>query len=1134
MVAEVHGALQLEINQYAVEVSQLDLVNRGRVARLDLTLGGYDATLTAGASLDWGQEPMQIRDGTLRAKISSLGKLPLDVPGAGSLELYETSFEGPVDAFAAEGMLKGRGLRFDQTRAQGLTSSFDFKNLPGSLAGRFVLNAQGVRQGVDAIGPVHGELSSDEAGRIFELDLQAGRTGLLWAKLKARAEVSERKTEVQLRQLDLRHKTLRAQLLSKPLHARITLWDQGEFSVEKLRLALSGGTIAIDGSLDEEVKARVNTLRVTPLLSLFPSLELPVQGAFSGTVTASRSDQGLAARAKLVSPALRLTPESPALHTELSGSIKGSTWSAGVSLQSESQGSLALQASIRPPAGAWTKAAGRLLRSARLEFEHTDLKLLRPLHKDLASLGGELHGEVKVGAGVGRIDGKLVATDLVHRAWSSKRGGEIEIHATRKAADLGIKISDSKIGGAEAQLRLFPPGPLHSPWRWPQSALAESLGDSTLTFGGLDLIALLDEFQGEATLPIEKGIVSGSLRLRDRGKTLELELDAKELQLTDRPALSAHIESTFMPDRSEASWDLEIDSQNRIRGGAKFGAGLSLLRYLGNPDGMLERIRRASLRGSATLESDSPALLARMAGATSDVVVTGQITAGATINGSIDEPHGSLQVNVSEAKVDGVPLQRVSFTGEHRSQGSDVDLRIYQSRDRYLSVEASFDLEAEELRSAAIEARGIDLRLFRALDKSGEGILASVAGVANGKLDLRGDWRQPVPSGKLQIRDGEVSLGGSLMPIVGLSLDFEAKDQRLTLEGKGKSGSGRLEVSAQAKVKGRGIEDLAVRLRSTKLPVVVASLVCSVDLETNSQVSWKPGLVDIRTKIDRALVRIPIRGFSAETRSLHAIDGMSDLIYLSDEEKTEPIELDEEGTKVRIHVRAKESVRVQTRELLAVVDVDLTTTVDSGIPFIKGNAHVVKGRLDLFDRRYNFEKASAEFHGRAPVNPSFRLQLRHEFDQLALTILGEGTLEDPKISFLADPPDYDQATLLAIVLGQAPSQTEDNQGLRDNALGALSSYAAGRLKEVLGDVLPFSPDEMRVEKTENDGQLYITGKWINDNWYVVYHHRTIAEELENTNEVESRYKLNKNWTVEGVVGDEEAGLDIIWSKRWGK
>jgi hypothetical protein len=161
--------------------------------------------------------------------------------------------------------------------------------------------------------------------------------------------------------------------------------------------------------------------------------------------------------------------------------------------------------------------------------------------------------------------------------------------------------------------------------------------------------------------------------------------------------------------------------------------------------------------------------------------------------------------------------------------------------------------------------------------------------------------------------------------------------------------------------------------------------------------------------------------------------------------------------------------------------------------------------------------------------------LSHDFDQLSLSILAQGSMDKPSLSFVADPSNYDQATLLAIVLGQAPVEDESQEGLHDNALTTISTLAANQLQELLAPVLPFAPDVMRVEKTDNDGELYITGHWINDDWFVAYHHRTLAEDLENTNEAESKYRLSKAWSVEAVLGDSQAGgIDVLWTKRWGK
>lgn len=1135
--AEVRGRLQAQVDGAPFEISELALVNQGKLASLAMSVKANASTASTSVKLDWGQSTPTITEGTVRAKVPRLADLPLKLPLKGGVELVETSVEGPIHSLHVQGKLIGTGLAYDTSRASQAKLEFDFKDLPSSLKGKVHLRAQGLWQGRESIGPLRAEFDSDHQGRIFKLSLRAGHTKRLWAQLEAKAERGATKTVIHLNRLQLRHQAIRTKLRARPSkQARVTLWNHGDVAIEDLRLALNGGTVDIEGSLDRQLKAKIQQVRIAPLLKLVPALPLPITGVFSGSASLKQSEAGPTATVSLKTPALRLTESSEALRAELTGSMSPRELAASVSLQSDDQGSLQFRASIQPPKGRWTHKASRLLRSSRLEFSHFDLRLVRALHEELASLGGQVSGAIELGAGVAKIDGTLSATNLVHDRWTTKRQGSIEIHATRRLATLAIALQDSDIGGATLNLKFVPPGPLHSPWLWPPG-LDGVLRDSDLVFDDLDLVALqtaVPLLQSEE-LPVEAGTLWGEIHLREKGRELSMQASALDLQLAGRPKLSARVDTTLEPNATSLSWEVTLDTKNSFRGDAKWNAGFSLLEFRHDKARLLRHLERARLQGSATLRNNSPALLASVLGVSNDIEVKGRIAAKGVFDGTIANPAGSLHLAIVDASVDGVRLQSASFTGEMQRSGAKVALRVHQSRKRYLSADLDLDLDRERVRSSEIEAKDIDLRLLRALDESGEGVLASIAGVANADLEITGDWNQLEPIGSLRIRDGAIDLGGGLMPIIGIALDLTAKDQRLNLSGKAKSGSGRIEVSGGAKVQGGGLEDIGLRLRSTRLPVAVGALVYSIDLDAHNQISLKPGLLDIRTNIDSALIRVPIRSFLSDTRSLHRIDGMNDLVYVSPAEDAGTLEVDPEGTMARIRIRAKESVNVQSREIRAQVDLDLTTTVVGDVVATSGVARIVQGHVDLLERRYTIDRASATFRGRIPMNPSFDLKLRHDFDLLSLVILAQGTLEDPNLNFLADPPEYDQATLLAIVLGQAPAQNENQQGLRNNALSALSTFAANKLQDALAPVLPVDLDVLRVEKTENDGELYTAGVWINDNWFLAYHHRTLAEDLENTNEGESKYKLSKDWALEGVYGDGGAGgLDVLWTKRWGK
>ncbi len=1137
LVFDLIGALEVAVDGDQAKISRLKIHNEAKEVSAEVTVLGYGGSLEASALVDWGgAEPIVLKS-SLTGNVAQLSALPAPMPLSGAIPHFEAKAFGPVSALKVTGKAQGTNLRLDKVRANSAAVDFRFDELPLTLAGRVETRVAGLRYGREHIGPLHAEIESNETGDVFDLRLRAGRTQRIHASLDAQAHLGRDKTEVLLKRARLRHKSLSAQLRTgRQLEPKLTIWRDGDVTVEELRLGLGGGTMSIEGSLRRNLNAKLRGIEVAHLLPLLPSIGLPLSGSFGGTATMRLTDFGLSASASVQTPALKLAEDSDPLAFKLVGKFSSQEIAAAVELHSANKGGLHFDAKMRLPKGRLPHHVGHLLRASKIKFNDFDLRLLRPLHAELETLAGVLRGNIQIGSEVNRIDGELHASNVVHKLWSSKRDADLEIQATQKRASVKLAASDSKIGGATLSLDLRPPGPLHSPWRWPLSVVGV-VHHSDFNFDQIDLVELVKAVPAlqASNMPIQSGTISGTLKLRDQGRLLSLQSSATDLRIAGRPRISAKLLSTITRDKTTVDWEAKLDAGNKIQGSAQLASGITILKDHQHFGRLLRQIKNARLQAELSLQASSPTRLASLAGVVQSVEAMGKISATAKFDGSIEKPGGSVDLTVAAAEVEGVPIENITLHGELENDDASASLRVYQSKNRLLSATAVVDVNKLELRHGQIEAKQIDLRILRLLDKGRDSPLAAIAGVANGTIKVSGTLTDMTPVGSMRIQKGAIDLGGSLMPLVGISVEIKAADRRLRLSGKASSGSGRLTLSGQAKVVSGGIEDFALRLRTTRLPVVVAALVCSVDLDSHSQISWKPGLLDIKTNIDSALVRVPIRSFLGKTRQLHSIDGMSDLVYISPENGRATQADIESGSKVRIQIRAKESVVVKTRELFARVDLDLDTTVVNGTVVIEGGAHVTSGHVDLFERRYKIDKASAKFHARVPMNPSFNLRLSHEFDQLSLSILAQGSLDKPSLDFVADPPDYDQATLLAIVLGQPPADSEIKEGLSDNALTTISTLAANQLQELLAPVLPFAPDVMRVEKTDNDGKLYITGHWINDDWFVAYRYRTLAEDLENTNEAESKYKLSKAWTLEAVLGDSQAGgIDVLWTKRWGQ
>lgn len=1126
----VQGHLSAVVDNRLLELDELRIDNVGTVALVALKLKAFEAQALASVELDWAEG--YLRNGSLSAKVSSLETLPGLGELGGSLETA-LRFEGPMDSIHLNGAITGQRLRLAETQAARAVIEIDLSDLPSSLAGSARVDAAGVTQGRERIGPLRAELESNPDATEFAFSLRAGRRKRLWTNLSATAKRGPSGVLILLKAAHLEHGKLSARLRSNAKKPAAVFIGDDDVVLKSIRLALAKGQVDIDGAIGRSIEIAIRGVELGPLLKLAPGLAPTVTGRIAGTASISLSESGTSITTKLSAKQLRLDGSGEPLRAEIEGSLTPRDVSASLSVGGVKSGVLKLKGQGRVPRGRWNADALGSLGSGLLEFEEFDLQSVRSLHPQLKSLQGRVSGELKLSAGVASVVGTLRFNALSHKFWPSKVNGNLEIDATNKRVEIKNDLQDSRLGSLGLELRIEPPQPLHRLGRWQFSA--GILRDTDLSFREIDLLALHKRMPQLASV-MPSGSLSGRIRIREEGTSVALQAAVADLKFTGRPKASARVNATIESGTSKVDWVFALNSNNHLRGEATADVGLSIL------EGPLtsSHLRQVgeSMRFAATTQfvSNSPALLSQTAGIESDVAVSGDIRVKGSANGTYRAPEAELEVEIEGATVDGVPLQRVTLAGSHKGNHATVSLRIQQAAKRYLSAGLEVDVAARSLKRASAVAKDIDLRLFRALDTKGRGMLSSLAGIANGKLDVSGTWANPDPRGWFNLSNASIELGNSLVPITKASLEGKIKDKQVTLALKGRSGRGSIGIRGSASLRGQTIENMAAQVQAAELPIMVGDFVYSADLSASAELEHLPGLWDIRTTINKALIRVPVEAFGGNARHLHSVDGMDDLVYLSEKKKSDgKKELAKDASLVRVKIRAKDSIAVRSRELSARVGLDLVTTFVGSTPLIAGSARVVKGHLDLFERRYQIERATVSFHQRTPINPSLDLKLRHDFEELSLGILATGELADPKIDFNADPSGYDQTTLLAIFLGQSPAQHENEQGLRDNAIAALSTLAANKLQDALSPLLPIDIDVVRVEKTDNDGELYTVGEWLSDRWFVAWRHRSLAEDLENNNEVESRYKLSKRWSLEGKYGDRDAGgVDMLWTKRWGK
>ncbi len=159
----------------------------------------------------------------------------------------------------------------------------------------------------------------------------------------------------------------------------------------------------------------------------------------------------------------------------------------------------------------------------------------------------------------------------------------------------------------------------------------------------------------------------------------------------------------------------------------------------------------------------------------------------------------------------------------------------------------------------------------------------------------------------------------------------------------------------------------------------------------------------------------------------------------------------------------------------------VTGTVSA--PVAKGSFQMIRGRLDVLNRRFDFDRGSITFAG--PMDPNLDFQTTTTVSGASYSIIVDGTASAPEISFTSSPTVPQDEILANLFFGKDLSKLSPLQIAQlANAVSQLGGVNSGegllgRLRSLggLADV-NISPDDT------GDGTALGIGSYLNDRTYI--------------------------------------------------
>ncbi|HUH03930.1 MAG TPA: translocation/assembly module TamB domain-containing protein, partial [Kofleriaceae bacterium] len=1109
----------VEAARLTIDVSALD----GRVTgTLVSEAAGAVARTSVVARLD--TQPIHIDTATVDGNIAPLAAL---LPRSARVRVrgpvqVAVQASGPVGAIAAGGTVVFGRVRVGETSVRSGTLELEATGIPDAPVGVAELELRGVRAGSIDIGPVRVTARSTDLGEDIAVTARAGtRRSELELRLAADLQRGSRATEVALGAIRARVRDL----VLTGSGGRITLGADGNVAARDVGLRSTAGRLTAEGDLRGGLRLR---LTGADLAALARAAAAPPGPSGRVDLDAVIRRRGASYGAQLTGTAtgVALRRGTARVDGTFEATVEPGVLTIAGDFDGGALGTAHLDLEGRAPRdptsrAAWIALGPRLARAGHLKLTGISIAQVLAAAQQPPTAAGRIDAELTLSGDGDRIDGTITLADARVDGLDTSAAGTITVGLGQGVATIEGSATVREVGELTVTGRGRIPARLLdiAAWQALDERAIESL-DATTSVISLDRLAARARSIPE--LALLGGTVSARVTANDRAELVTIDLTARGLtgEIPRVPVdVTAHAE--VRRDQTVATIRGGFRGSPELVATLTLGAGLRVLRA--PTPAALERI---TLRGTADLADQRLKVISAAAAPLAGIFTAGTMDLHAVLGGSVGDPTGRAKVVLKGPTVDGVEFAGVTITGDARRSAVSGSIAARQRKGGRLTLRGTADPNAVEALDAHLFAHQFDLGFVSRFVPIETGTIVDDGGTLDGTLAVTGTTRKPVATGRLTVSGAELRAAALARPLTAVDLRATFEPGKVALTGKTKSGAGSARVTGEVTIAGIELRTGSLSVSTKQFPVLAGEMVLAVDSEATARLTATERRMDIGIEIDRALVIVPRK--STNRRELHEIRTYSDVVFVDADARAEAAAT--RGTRsssqlVTVALRARDSIRVRGEEINAIVAVDLRAKLLPDGAAITGTVEITQGHLELFDRRYDIGNATMAFNGTIPADPRLDVRLNHDFGEVTVSIVVGGTLSEPTVKFVSEPAIYDQATLLAIVLGQDPGEAENTEALSDRAVSLASGVIVDQLRSLAQDALPI--DVLRLEENTTESgtkeRRVVVGVWLTDDLFVAYRYGTAADIDDNSNQVEVQYRLGRRWRIEAAYGDAGNG-----------
>lgn len=409
-------------------------------------------------------------------------------------------------------------------------------------------------------------------------------------------------------------------------------------------------------------------------------------------------------------------------------------------------------------------------------------------------------------------------------------------------------------------------------------------------------------------------------------------------------------------------------------------------------------------------------------------------------------------------------------------------------------------------------------------------------GKLGGEMKISGTLGRPDLQGRLELRDGEISVAELNQRLEDISFSAILEGPRIRVDDlrfQSGDGSGRANISVEFTKD--GVVSGGMGLGLAQFPFLRPGVPEGfIDSKIETTFRMEPE----RIRVDVAIRDTAVQISGRSTKAPKTIPSSKAVRFVS--ELKEEREEDEAASREQLlvlTVSVPEPAVIRGQGNLMSWKGRVQVTAGPNTQKVEGEVKTQFGRWRLLGNDFEIEIGEITIVPGEDIDPYIHLVANTQTPEAQVTATIQGRLSRPDISFSSDPPMPQYQVLALLVTGRSGAGEEeggDTKTVETQAASLLLAFNNAALEETLRSRLGIDRAALSVGENVDEPILEV-GKWIGRKFYVEtrYHHNAPEEENEKSLRVE--YHFLPRWSLETFYGDaSKGGIDVFWRNRFGK